>query len=111
MIPCGRTGSPRLAGRIGSTHRPDHPPIGGARGADAMTAVQTQIATPHPIYLAGRWVDSPDVLVVDNPARPGEPVGATYLATPEQYEEAVEAAVRAFEHTRVLPAFERGRAL
>ena len=28
---------------------------------------------PHKIFLAGRWVDSPDVLVVDNPARPGEP--------------------------------------
>jgi hypothetical protein len=26
---------------------------------------------PHKIFLAGRWVDSPDVLVVDNPARPG----------------------------------------
>jgi acyl-CoA reductase-like NAD-dependent aldehyde dehydrogenase len=76
-----------------------------------MTAVQTGIATPHPIYLAGRWVESPDVLVVDNPARPGEPAGATYQATAEQYEEAVEAAVRAFEHTRVMPAFERGRAL
>ena len=76
-----------------------------------MTAVQTGIAVPHPIYLAGRWVESPDVLVVDNPARPGEPAGATYLATAAQYEEAVEAAVRAFEATRKLPAFERGRAL
>jgi hypothetical protein len=61
-----------------------------------MTAVHTGIAVPHPIYLAGRWVESPDVLVVENPARPGEPAGATYLATAEQYEEAVEAAVRAF---------------
>ncbi len=26
---------------------------------------------PHPIYLAGRWVDSPDVLVIDNPADAG----------------------------------------
>ena len=76
-----------------------------------MTAVHTGIAVPHPIYLAGRWVESPDVLVVENPARPGEPAGATYLATAEQYEEAVEAAVRAFESTRKLPAFERGRAL
>ena len=25
---------------------------------------------PHPIYLAGRWVESPDRLVVTNPARP-----------------------------------------
>jgi glyceraldehyde-3-phosphate dehydrogenase (NADP+) len=51
------------------------------------------------------------VLVVENPARPGEPVGSTYLATPEQYEEAVQAAVRAFEATRRQPAYERGRIL
>lgn len=67
--------------------------------------------TAHPIYLAGRWVDSPQTLVVENPARPGEPAGSTYLATPEQYEEAVQAAVRAFAVTRKLPAYERGRAL
>jgi acyl-CoA reductase-like NAD-dependent aldehyde dehydrogenase len=73
-------------------------------------ATLTGIA-PHPIYLAGRWVDSPEVLVVENPARPGEPAGATYQATPEQYEEAVEAAVRAFQVTRKLPAYERGRIL
>ena len=28
---------------------------------------------PHPIFLAGRWVESPDVLVVDNPADPETP--------------------------------------
>jgi glyceraldehyde-3-phosphate dehydrogenase (NADP+) len=66
---------------------------------------------PHPIYLAGRWVTSPDVLTIDNPARPGEPAGATYLATAEQYEEAVTGAQRAFAETRRLPAYERGRAL
>jgi acyl-CoA reductase-like NAD-dependent aldehyde dehydrogenase len=72
---------------------------------------KTSGITPHPIYLAGKWVDSPDVLVVENPARPGEPAGATYNATPEQYEQAVQAAVRAFEVTRKLPAYERGRIL
>ncbi len=71
----------------------------------------TTAATPHPIYLAGRWVDSPEPLVIENPARPGEPAGATYQATPEQYEQAVQAAVRAFEVTRTLPAYERGRIL
>ena len=30
---------------------------------------------PHPIFLAGRWVESPDVLVVDNPADPETPAG------------------------------------
>jgi acyl-CoA reductase-like NAD-dependent aldehyde dehydrogenase len=66
---------------------------------------------PHPIFLAGRWVDSPDRLEVSNPADPANPAGATYNATPEQYEEAVNAAVEAFEVTRTLPAYERGRIL
>ena len=66
---------------------------------------------PHPIFLAGRWVESPDVLVVENPADPSTPAGTTYTATEAQYEEAVEAAVAAFEVTRQLPAYERGRIL
>ncbi|MDQ3937761.1 MAG: aldehyde dehydrogenase family protein [Chloroflexota bacterium] len=66
---------------------------------------------PHPIFLAGRWVDSPEQLDITNPARPNEPAGATYSATEEQYEEAVEAAVAAFETTRHLPAYERGAML
>jgi glyceraldehyde-3-phosphate dehydrogenase (NADP+) len=63
---------------------------------------------PHPIFLAGRWVDSPDTLEVTNPAKANEPAGTTYNATAEQYEEAVQQAVRAFEVTRKLPAYERG---
>src|SRR3954470_16917686 len=66
---------------------------------------------PHPIFLAGRWVESPDVLEIENPADPSQTAGATYNATEEQYEEAVEAAVAAFEITRKLPAYERGRIL
>ena len=66
---------------------------------------------PHKIFLAGRWVDSPDILRVENPARPDEPAGLTYQATPAQYEEAVQAAVAAFEVTRKLPAYERGAIL
>jgi acyl-CoA reductase-like NAD-dependent aldehyde dehydrogenase len=68
-------------------------------------------AKPHPIFLAGRWVESPDRLVIANPADPDKPAGSTFNATPEQYEEAVEAAVAAFETTRTLPAFERGAIL
>src|SRR3954463_15281400 len=63
-------------------------------------------AKPHPIFLAGKWVESPDPLVISNPANPDQPAGATFHATPEQYEEAVTAAVAAFETTRNLPAYE-----
>jgi acyl-CoA reductase-like NAD-dependent aldehyde dehydrogenase len=66
---------------------------------------------PHPIYLAGEWLDSPDPLEIANPADPSTPAGSTYSATEAQYERAVNAAVAAFEQTRVLPAYERGRAL
>jgi len=73
-----------------------------------MTIVGTK---PHPIYLAGQWVESPDVLDVSNPADGDAPAGATYTATEAQYEAAVEAAVAAFAVTRTLPAYERGRIL
>ncbi|MEK6721198.1 MAG: aldehyde dehydrogenase family protein [Chloroflexota bacterium] len=66
---------------------------------------------PHPIFLAGRWVDSPDPLIVANPADPANPVGSTFNATDAQYDEAVDAAVAAFEVTRTLPAYERGAIL
>ncbi len=66
---------------------------------------------PHPIFLAGRWVESPDPLIVANPADPTTPAGSTFHATEAQYEEAVDAAVAAFEVTRKLPAYERGRIL
>jgi len=68
-------------------------------------------AKPHPIFLAGRWVESDDPLIVANPADPSTPAGATFHASEAQYEEAVDAAVAAFEVTRHLPAYERGRIL
>ncbi|MDL2335433.1 MAG: aldehyde dehydrogenase family protein, partial [Chloroflexota bacterium] len=71
----------------------------------------TTATRPHPIFLAGRWVESPDQLDVTNPARPNEQAGATYNATAEQYEEAVLAAIAAFERTRHLSAYERGTIL
>jgi len=73
-----------------------------------MTIVGTK---PHHIYLAGQWVESPDVLEVSNPADGGHPAGFTYTATEAQYEVAVGAAVDAFAVTRTLPAYERGRIL
>jgi acyl-CoA reductase-like NAD-dependent aldehyde dehydrogenase len=74
-----------------------------------MTA--TTGAKPHPIFLAGRWVESDDPLVIANPADPEKPAGATFHATEAQYEEAVEAAVKAFDVTKTLPAYERGAIL
>ena len=74
-----------------------------------MTAITG--AKPHPIFLAGTWVESDDPLVIANPADPDHPAGSTFHATEAQYEQAVEAAVAAFEVTRTLPAYERGAIL
>src|SRR3954470_24892363 len=74
-----------------------------------MTAVTGP--KPHPIFLAGKWVESDDPLVIANPADADHPAGATFHATESQYEEAVEAAVAAFEVTRTMPAYERGAIL
>ncbi len=68
-------------------------------------------ARPHPIFLAGTWVESDDPLIIANPADPANPAGSTFHATEAQYEQAVEAAVKAFEVTRHLPAYERGAIL
>ena len=73
-----------------------------------MTVTGTK---PHPIFLAGRWVDLPERLVVDDPAHPDTPAGETYSASAEQVEAAIAAAVDGFEVTRRLPAYERGAIL
>ena len=65
----------------------------------------------RPIFVAGQWVTSADELVVRNPADQRTPAGTTYLATPDQYEAAVEAAVRTFSITRRSPAYARAELL
>jgi acyl-CoA reductase-like NAD-dependent aldehyde dehydrogenase len=73
-----------------------------------MQAVAT---APHPIYLAGRWVESDQRCEVPMPGRPGESAGSTFYATEAQYEEAVAAAQAALPATAALASFERAKAL
>jgi acyl-CoA reductase-like NAD-dependent aldehyde dehydrogenase len=63
---------------------------------------------PRRIFVAGRWETSDEVLVVDNPARPGEPAGATYLASEAHYEAAVQGAVAALDAGRESASYQRG---
>ena len=56
-------------------------------------------------------MESSTRLDVEDPARPGELAGTTFLADEAQVEEATVAAVAAFEQTRALAAFERSAAL
>ena len=53
-----------------------------------MTAVTG--TKPHPIFLAGRWVESPRSACRRESGRRLGAAGSTFNATPEQYEEAVQ---------------------
>ena len=64
---------------------------------------------PHPIFLAGRWVESPDVLDVDNPADPTTRRARPTTPRPSSTRRPSRPRSRAFEVTRKLPAYERGR--
>jgi glyceraldehyde-3-phosphate dehydrogenase (NADP+) len=64
----------------------------------------------HPICVGGHWKEAGQPLEVTNPYT-GELVGRTFQADAAALEEAVQAAVRAFEVTRKLPSFERAAIL
>lgn len=67
-------------------------------------------AKPQPIYVAGQWQESPDELVVTRPGTK-ELAGTTFLATPDQYEEATAAAVAVRKALAATPSHERIRVL
>jgi acyl-CoA reductase-like NAD-dependent aldehyde dehydrogenase len=67
-------------------------------------AVFTQ---PRPIFVGGRWATGPDVLEIGNPADRSV-AGTTYLATPELFEEAIDAAEAAHRERRLSAAHVRG---
>lgn len=68
------------------------------------------MAQTHPIYLAGRWVESDSPLVVKNPYN-GEVIGTTFLATRRQLDEAITAAECVFPELAAMPTFDRAALL
>lgn len=68
------------------------------------------MAIERGLFLAGGWRTSKRRLEVSNPYDKSL-VGATFLATAAQLEEATKRAVLAFEHTRRLPSYRRAGAL
>ena len=68
-------------------------------------------STPRRILVGGAWEESPETLVVANPAVDDGPAGTTFLATADQLERATAAAVEAFAVTRRMGAWERSAVL
>ncbi|HTC79499.1 MAG TPA: aldehyde dehydrogenase family protein, partial [Terriglobales bacterium] len=70
----------------------------------------TVALSTYGFLLNGRWIDDGPALPVRSPYT-GETVAHVIAATRTQAEEAIAAAVRAFEVTRKIPAYERRRVL
>jgi glyceraldehyde-3-phosphate dehydrogenase (NADP+) len=68
------------------------------------------MAIEYPLYLAGQWQKSDEVLPVTNPWDDSV-IGSTWLASEAHVEEATAAAVASAEAMRNLPAYERGAIL
>ncbi len=68
------------------------------------------MASEYQFWVGGKWKSSSQKWEVINPYD-GRAVGTTYLASPENVEEAMAAAAAAFQETRKLPAFRRGEIL
>ncbi|MBI2817840.1 MAG: aldehyde dehydrogenase family protein [Acidobacteria bacterium] len=68
------------------------------------------LAQEHKFLAAGEWKTSPHPVEIRSPYN-GEVVGITYEASPEQVEQAVQAASQAFHQTRSLPTWRRAEIL
>ncbi len=62
--------------------------------------------TPSPLWIDGEWITTPESRDVLNPYT-GKPIGAVCFGESALVEKALAVAIRAFEITRALPAFER----
>ena len=60
--------------------------------------------------IGNEWRESKNILEVRNPFN-NDIVGTTFLATEEDVDNAIQAAIRAFEETRKLPSFKRAEIL
>jgi acyl-CoA reductase-like NAD-dependent aldehyde dehydrogenase len=75
-----------------------------------MATTNAVTTKTYGFYLDGRWVREGQPVDVIAP-HDGSVIGTTYLATPAHVEAAIQAAVRAFETTRKMPAHLRQRIL
>src|SRR5687768_4538325 len=80
--------------------------------ASTLQASPAESATAkrYPIFLAGEWVESDDLVSVINPYD-GSVVGVTFNASADQLDQATTAAVDAFAVTSAMPTYDRAALL
>lgn len=75
--------------------------------ASALEQVKSQLGRTYPLIIGGKRIQNGQTFASVNPANPEQIIGYFASATPEQVNEAVQAAAATFEHWRRVPAEER----
>src|SRR5438270_1788002 len=77
----------------------------------ALEQVKSELGRTYPLIIGGKKITNEDTFASVNPSHPEQVVGYFAKATVEQANEAVEAAAKAFESWRRVPAEERANYL
>ena len=78
---------------------------------DALKKVASEFGREYPMYIGGRKVTTASKRTSTNPSHPEQVIGVFQSATPEMATEAVEAASKAFESWKRVPAEQRAECL
>src|ERR1700687_3906747 len=81
------------------------------RMQEALTKVAGELGREYPMYIGGQKVTTTKKKTSTNPARPSQAIGVFQSASVEQANQAVEAAVKAFETWKRVPAEQRVQCL
>src|ERR1700720_3787379 len=74
---------------------------------DALKKVASEFGREYPMYIGGQKVITPEKRTSTNPSHPSQVIGVFQTATPEMAAQAVEAANKAFESWKRVPASQR----
>ncbi len=78
---------------------------------EALGQVRSRFGATYPLVIGGKRITAPETFQSGNPANPSECVGNFSKATADHVHQAIEAAARAFESWRWIPADERANVL
>lgn len=78
---------------------------------DALKKVASEFGREYPMYIGGQKVITTEKRNSTNPSHPSQVIGIFQTATPEMAAQAIEAANKAFESWRKVPAEQRAQCL
>ena len=77
----------------------------------ALETTRSQFGKTYPLVIGGQRITTPETFQSHNPANPSECVGNFAKATPDHVSQALDAATKAFDGWKAIPAQERAQVL